>query len=176
MTALMILITNFLKNKSLVYLIILSLIIGISFGTGYKRGYSSCRDDWNKYIQRNEEYNVKLTKSYLEEKQKLIESNSTLSQEIINNEQTYKNNLYTLSSEYNDRLHESEQRANYYKSLSAQVNPKGCSTTNLANHTAKLDRQLTEGINLVRQLTELIKLRDEQLRKCGTQINLLIGE
>lgn len=170
------LLLNLIKNSKYSYIIVLIILGFLCYFIGRNNGYDSCKAEWNKYIQENIELNQKLQKQYLDEKTILLNENTKLAQEILNHEQKYQNNINNIKSEYSDRLHKSEERALYYQSLSTKVNSKGCTTASLASHTARLDKQLTEGINLVRELRELIKLRDSQLRQCGEQINLLIKE
>ena len=172
----MTLMTSLQKNSKIFMIIGLIILGSVIYFTGRSNGYSACKAEWDKYIQENIELNNKLQKKFLEEKDKLIEENFRLSQDILNHEQEYNTNLNNIKSEYSDRLRQSEQRALHYQSMSTKTNGERCSTADLANHTARLDRQLTEGINLVRELRELIKFRDNQLRQCGNQIRLLVQE
>ena len=50
-----------------------------------------------------------------------------------------------------------------------------CTSDDLSAYTAKLDRSLTEGRELVRELRELIKLRDQQLNQLGKELEGLVN-
>lgn len=170
------LLLSLIKGSKFPYIFGLIILGSLCYFIGKNNGYDSCKLEWDKYIKDNVELNQKLQQQYLDEKTTLLNENTKLAQEILNYEQKYQNSINNIKSEYSDRLHKSEERALYYQSMSTKVNSKGCTTASLANHTARLDKQLTEGINLVRELRELIKLRDSQLRQCGEQINLLVKE
>lgn len=92
-----------------------------------------------------------------------------LENEIKNSEVNYSNSIAKLNKSNADGLLESQHRAEYYRRQA-----ETCSTQSrtFADYTARLDRQLTEGISLVRELSELIKHRDNQLKQAGEQLKL----
>lgn len=94
---------------------------------------------------------------------------SDLKNEIETIKTSYNNSINSVNEQSATRLLESERRAEYYRQQASS-----CSTLsrNAGDYTARLDRQLTEGINLVRELSELIKHRDEQLKIVGEQLKL----
>lgn len=92
-----------------------------------------------------------------------------LENEINNSEVNYSNSINELNKHISDGMLESERRAEYYRRQAESCSSKSKA---LADYTAKLDRQLTEGVYLVRELTELIKYRDKQLEQVGNQLRL----
>ena len=177
MISTLMIILNYLgKNSKLCFGIIGLVIVISAYMLGRDHGFDSCKQEWDAYVAKNEKLNNELKEQYQKDRAKLLKDNYALSQEILNNEKQYQINVINLERDYVKRLSESEQRADYYQSVSSKANRGGCSSSILANHTARLDRALTEGINLVKRLRELIELRDSQLKQCGTQVKLLIKE
>lgn len=170
------LILQILKNKYVILGIGVFFLGSLGYRYIYNQGYKACRAEWDQFLINTHQHNLALQEIYQKEKQELIDRNSKLTQEILNNEETYKSNLSNLRISFNNRLHESEQRADYYRQLSTKTDGKGCSISVLADYTAKFDRQLTEGIDVVKELTELVKLRDKQLQQCGEQVKILLQE
>jgi|SRR5690606_33235556 len=68
---------------------------------------------------------------------------------------------------YEQRLLQSANRAAIYQ---RQAEAGAVAQRNLASHAAKLDRALEEGIRLVGELQETLRLRDRQLEQLGKQI------
>lgn len=79
----------------------------------------------------------------------------------------YENQLHTISSSYADKLYKSEQRAKVYQSKASKGESE---RRDLASYASRLDRSLTESRELVKELTELIRLRDAQCILLGKQI------
>lgn len=82
---------------------------------------------------------------------------------------SYSNSISELNKSASDGMRKSEARAEYYRQ---QAESCSAQSRDFAEYTAKLDRQLTEGISLVRELTELIRYRDKQLEQVGNQLRL----
>ena len=61
--------------------------------------------------------------------------------------------ISVIQSQYTDRLLQSEQRGNLYR---RKASTAGAEARELAEHAARLDRALTEGRELVRELREHI--------------------
>lgn len=96
-------------------------------------------------------------------RQKEVQYNEKIS--IIKNEfeserASYNESLSRIKSSYSNKLQESERRALLYKRKASDS--EGCS--NIADISGRLDRTLTEGISLVRELRDTLKLRDSQIR------------
>ena len=89
-----------------------------------------------------------------------------LSIELTETRITYENTVNKLKSDFNNELLKSEKRAELYLSYAKSDRAK---QRDLAIHAAKLDRSLTEGRELVKQLTETIRTRDAQ-RALGVYI------
>lgn len=129
-----------------------SLITG-----SYNAGYDACQS----------KYREELLKQQVENQQKEQAFNETINNLTVNLTETrirYENTVNKLKSTYANELLKSKQRAELYKRYSEADKAK---QRTLAEHTARLDRSLTEGRELVKQLTETIKTRDAQLRALG---------
>lgn len=126
----------------------------------YNSGFEACRA----------QYQEKLLKLQLESNDKeraYNENMQALSSDLTETRLRYENSINQLKSSYTDELLKSEQRAELYKRLSQSDQAK---QRDLAIHAARLDRSLTEGRELVKQLTETIRVRDNQLRALGVYI------
>lgn len=126
----------------------------------YNSGFETCRAQYQErfLIQKIEQEN---------KERALNEELGALSTELVETRLQYENTITNLKSEYDSELLKSRQRAELYQRYSQSDKAK---QRNLANYTAQLDRSLTEGRELVRQLTETLRTRDTQLRALGVYI------
>lgn len=145
------------------------ILMQYSLITGsYNAGYDACQS----------KYREELLKQQVENQQKEQAFNETINNLTVNLTETrirYENTVNRLKSTYANELLKSEQRAELYKRYSEADKAKQRA---LAEHTARLDRSLTEGRELVKQLTEAIRTRDAQLRALGVyfQENAMLYE
>ena len=145
------------------------ILMQYSLITGsYNAGYDACQS----------KYREELLKQQVENQQKEQAFNETINNLTVNLTETrirYENTVNKLKSTHANELLKSEQRAELYKRYSETDKAKQRA---LAEHTARLDRSLTEGRELVKQLTETIRTRDAQLRALGVyfQENAMLYE
>lgn len=145
------------------------ILMQYSLITGsYNAGYDACQS----------KYREELLKQQVENQQKEQAFNETINNLTVNLTETrirYENTVNELKSAHANELLKSEQRAKLYKRYSEADKAKQRA---LAEHTARLDRSLTEGRELVKQLTETIRTRDAQLRALGVyfQENAMLYE
>ena len=145
------------------------ILMQYSLITGsYNAGYDACQS----------KYREELLKQQVENQQKEQAFNETINNLTVNLTETrirYENTVNKLKSTYANELLKSEQRAELYKRYSEADKAKQRA---LAEHAARLDRSLTEGRELVKQLTETIRTRDAQLRALGVyfQENAMLYE
>ena len=145
------------------------ILMQYSLITGsYNAGYDACQS----------KYREELLKQQVENQQKEQAFNETINNLTVNLTETrisYENTVNKLKSTHANELLKSEQRAELYKRYSEADKAKQRA---LAEHTARLDRSLTEGRELVKQLTEAIRIRDAQLRALGVyfQENAMLYE
>lgn len=145
------------------------ILMQYSLITGsYNAGYDACQS----------KYREELLKQQVENQQKEQAFNETINNLTANLTETrirYENTVNKLKSTHANELLKSEQRAELYKRYSEADKAKQRA---LAEHTARLDRSLTEGRELVKQLTETIRIRDAQLRALGVyfQENAMLYE
>lgn len=85
-----------------------------------------------------------------------------LSKEIEDAEIQYNEAITDIVVNTNQRLLKSEERANIYRSkaIRGEAECRG-----LADHAAELDRSLTEGRELVKQLTSTVRKRDLEIQQ-----------
>lgn len=129
----------------------------------YKLGYSSGSNEVKlQYQNQLNQYKEEVKKKEL----KYAKENSKLKDEILLVKRNYESKLTMLNNTHSEQLQKSNSRAEYYRK---QAN-SASKCRSLATYTARLDRTVTEGITLVKLLSEHIKLRDNQLRQVGKQL------
>ena len=143
-----------------------------TFCVGYSAGSSEVKQQWVAEQKANTVKANELKVNYEEQLNEYRQKTDSLSKEIYDTRTQYDNRIATIKSDYTNRLLNSEQRASVYKRMSEAGR---CTSDDLSAYTAKLDRSLTEGRELVRELRELIKLRDQQLNQLGKELEGLVN-
>ena len=143
-----------------------------TFCTGYSAGSAKVKQQWVAEQKANTAKVNELKVNYEEQLNEYRQKTDSLSKEIYDTRTQYDNRIATIKSDYTNRLLSSEQRASVYKRMSEAGK---CTSDDLSAYTAKLDRSLTEGRELVRELRELIKLRDQQLNQLGKELEGLVN-
>ena len=143
-----------------------------TFCVGYSAGSSEVKQQWVAEQKANTAKVNELKVNYEEQLNEYRQKTDSLSKEIYDTRTQYDNRIATIKSDYTNRLLNSEQRASVYKRMSEAGK---CTSDDLSAYTAKLDRSLTEGRELVRELRELIKLRDRQLNQLGKELEGLVN-
>lgn len=150
---------------------IIGLVVVICLGGTYSLGYSSGSNDkqleWNEDIQSYQQKVRELTEQLKNQEKEYRAENTRILLELNNAKKDYEKSVAVLDANYSDRLREYEARAKIYESQ-AQSGKSQC--RNLASYTTKLDKCLTKGRELVKELSRTIELRDNQLRLLGEQI------
>jgi DNA anti-recombination protein RmuC len=146
--------------------------ISATFYVGYSAGSSEVRQQWVAEQKANTAKVNELKVNYEEQLNEYRQKTDSLSKEIYDTRTQYDDRIATIKSDYTNRLLNSEQRASVYKRMSEAGK---CTSDDLSAYTAKLDRSLTEGRELVRELRELIKLRDQQLNQLGKELEGLVN-
>lgn len=141
------------------YLAVIFCVVG-AYLSGFASGSNEKELEYFKQKQELElEYKVK-EQNYLNQ---IKEADKAL---YVAKEE-YEANISNLKSLHADELLKSQQRAEAYKrtALSGEAQCRS-----LAEYTAKLDRTLTEGRELVKELRDTLKLRDKQLVEVGNYL------
>lgn len=146
--------------------------ISATFYVGYSAGSAEVRQQWVAEQKANTAKANELKVNYEEQLNEYRQKTDSLSKEIYDTRTQYDDRIATIKSDYTNRLLNSEQRASVYKRMSEAGK---CTSDDLSAYTAKLDRSLTEGRELVRELRELIKLRDQQLNQLGKELEGLVN-
>lgn len=156
--------------------VLTAVIFYVIYNHGYTNGANAKQLAWN-----NEKAQYEKTLKDMQDQMTQNENEHRLEQSRISSDLAEANKkhavaLATVRAEYASRLRDSSERASIYQrqAQAGTVEQRG-----LASHTAKLDLALVEGIALVRELTETIGLRDQQLILVGEQIQndrRLIGD
>ena len=137
------------------------------YGWIFDRGAASIQSKWD---QETADYNaeVQRLKSDYESKEEAHRStNRKLNDDLAQARLDNANALAAAERDYAQRLRNSEQRALVYQ-RQAQSGTTQCG--DLANHAARLDGSLEEGRFVVRELRELVGLRDRQILALSEQI------
>lgn len=141
-----------------------------SYCYGYHSGKAKVTAEYN---QEKVQYLNQISSLQLQYRAKETQYNEDLNKvkaEYAKAREDYIHTISELESSYSSRLQQSEQRTMLYQRKA--TDSKGCST--LADLSGRLDRSLTEGISLVRELRDTIKLRDSQIKVLRENYSSLI--
>lgn len=141
-----------------------------SYCYGYHMGKAKVTAE---YTQEKVQYLNQISSLQLQYRAKETQYNEDLNKvkaEYAQAREDYIHTISELESSYSSRLQQSEQRAMLYQRKA--TDNKGCSA--LADLSGRLDRSLTEGVSLVRELRDTIKLRDSQIKVLRENYNSLI--
>lgn len=130
---------------------------------GYHEGSKHIQALWNQDKLEQAQYINRLQQDYLNKETVYITELNTIKDTYAKAKDEYTKKLNDIKSSYSMQLQQSEQRASVYKREALSTD--GC--TNLAEYAGRLDRSLTEGRDVVKQLRELVKLRDAQIQQIG---------
>lgn len=158
-----------IKSNYLLGLIILT-VITLLFKLIYDFGYDACNEKFISYKQTQIIKTLELENKYREQEKVYTEKTQSLVQQISESQESFTEQLNAIEQSYSNKLLESERRANLYKQMSSSSNN---SSISLADYTARLDRTIVQGRQLVKELRATIELRDRQLKQCGEQLKLM---
>lgn len=166
-------------RKYLPYLIaavITAVIFYAIYSHGYTNGSNAKQLAWNKEKAQYEQTLKTMQEQMTQNENEHRNEQSRITSDLAEADKKHAVALATVRAEYANRLRDSSERASIYQ---RQAEAGTIEQRNLASYTAKLDLALVEGIALVRELTETIGLRDQQLILVGEQIQndrRLIGD
>lgn len=130
---------------------------------GYHQGSKHIQALWDQDKLEQAQYVNRLQQNYLNKESVYITELNTIKDTYAKAKDEYTKKLNAIKSSYSMQLQQSEQRASVYKREALSTD--GCA--NLAEYAGRLDRSLTEGRDVVKQLRELVKLRDAQIQQIG---------
>ena len=163
------------SNKDLLIYVLILVLIGAWSWFCYSSGSKHIQAKWDAETVRNQQAMMKLEAEYEAKHQILKENQEKEVNELKDKILQYEKTSSVLKSSLNSKLQQSESRSKVYK---RQAESSEAERRSLAIYTARLDKALTEGIQLVEELSATIKLRDEQLkfiRKYIEDTNKLLG-
>lgn len=154
-------------NKGLIIGIMCAITVTLVYSAGVLHGMSNVQKEWDADVHAREV----VTAAYKAENNLLKQQNSELvakhTKDLKDAKQQYQNNIKQLESEFTRRMQLHENRAQLYRE---QAQGGEVERGTLANNAARFDRALEEGITVVDELSELVKLRDKQIIVLGEQI------
>lgn len=149
---------------SLVAVITCVLLLGSNYYC-YSKGFSSGSEE----VKSEMTYQTNRLQEQLRTKEQDYRTEvEKLEQQILTNNERYRADIDSIHSSYTSELLKSQQRADYYRKLYS----KREASCNLSEYTGKLDRALTEGISLVRELKSTLERREQELRELGQYLEL----
>lgn len=147
----------------LVSLAVLAVVLGswyLVYQRGYKTGYQDVQSEWRQRETRLVARVAELEAQHAKDQQEIAHEVERLRKE-------HAAVVADQRAEYERRLSVSDRRAEVYRTQAAA----GASAArDLADHAARLDRSLEEGLALVRELAAALGLREDQLRVLGEQV------
>lgn len=166
-------------RKYLPYILALlaaGFVVYKAYSIGSENGANRVQTSWNKAKADYEKTMQDMEDQMVKNEEDHRKEQSRISSDLSEADKKHAVAIATVRAEYANRLRDSSERASIYQ---RQAEAGATEQRHLASHTAKLDLALVEGIALVRELTETIGLRDEQLILVGQQIHndrRLIGD
>lgn len=157
------------KSEYLISLVIVG-VIALIISVIYQFGYYNCNKEFTLYKQTQLIKTLELENKYREQEKVYTEKTQSLVQQISESQESFTKQLTAIEQSYSNKLLESERRANLYKQMSSSSND---SSISLADYTARLDRTIVQGRQLVKELRATIELRNQQLKQCGEQLKLM---
>lgn len=157
------------------FIVILAGGIFIYF-QGYRHGSLAIQTEWDQERQKFREFQDQLIADFAQKEFDYRAENDRILQELVETRRQHEVALAHQRSTYEQRLLQSENRAQVYQ---RQAEAGAASCRDLASHAARLDRALEEGRGLVRELGETLGFRDQQLRMLGQRLlneRSLIGD
>lgn len=170
--------SNSVRNAILALFLLLVLFGEYKlWSAGVDHGSDTVTKLWNQ----DKEKQAKALQDAKDKNALLMADNRSLSEKLTHDlakqETAHQVELARAKSEFDNRLLQSEKRASVYKRMS-EAGSTECG--NLASHAAELDRSLEQGRQLVRELRETLRYRDEQLRSVSAKLladrNLLTSD
>lgn len=154
-------------SKALPYLFLVGSLTYVGY-TGYnaiyKRGAESVQAEWDQEVRDRIDAVKAIEAEYRTKEKEYRDELAKINHELYEARRVHEVAISELRSEYTDRLHKSESRARVYQ---RQAESGAAECRGLASHTARLDRSLEEGRELVMQLIQLIGFREQQLTLVG---------
>lgn len=158
----------FLKNN--VSKIILAVCPIILFGLGYLSGSAVTENKYLKKLKEQADYIEKKRIEYRQETEQHQKNQVLLRDEIYELQKKYDSDVVTLKSDFVNRMLESEKRGDIYR---ARFEAESAECRDLSQQAARLDRSLTEGRELVKELKRSV----EQCRMIAVKnIEFLIND
>lgn len=156
-------------NKSLWASIGLALILGMAVGStlGYDYGTAKVQSAWDKWTAELADKSTKASEQNRgKEATHAIESNKVTDDAQISKEK-YDSDIATVQSSANDRVRQSEARADKYRRMSEA---SATEQEHLADYAAGLDKAVSEGQSLVSEYRYTLEQREREIRILSAQI------
>ncbi len=150
-------------------MILVALLVGLSLGSlgGYKHGKAVVYSKWNLSIAQEAKKAVGVSEDNRgKEQTHAIQSNEVSDNAQVSKEQ-YDADIAAAQSGADDRVRQSEARADKYRAMSQA---SAAEQKRLAEYAAKLDRTLSEGRQLAQELRATLAERDRTIHNLRQQI------
>lgn len=133
----------------------------------YERGSATVMNQWNEEKVQYQKEILRLTSEYEKKEEEHRNENTRITQELYKAYTEYQVAMSSLTGSYAIKLQQSQDRVSIYQ---CQAEGGEFERRSLASYAARLDNALTEGIQLVRELRETIRIYEQQLTLLGQQI------
>lgn len=156
------------SNKNILILVlIIGALVALGWGSyhnGYVTGTTEVQQKWNQEKEQTKIKMLELQVQYSKEREQFNHEKELELQELKQKISEQEALIASANASYADSLQQSEARSAIYQ---RKASASEAERRSLAAHTARLDKALTEGLRLVKELSGTIKLRDEQLKFIG---------
>lgn len=156
--------------KTLGYSLIIAVICLVLFciySVGKSAGMGAVQKKWDEQVKLDKERIATLKEEIRSQEHEHQIETTRITDELAQAKQKHTEELAAQQRYFDSRLLNSDKRANYYQ---RQAQGSAAERNDLASHAAQLDRSLEEGRQLVRELGETLRLREQELISLGQQI------
>lgn len=134
---------------------------------GVEEGKQAVQELWDADRQAQNRILEKVKADYAQRESAHRAENTRITHELAESTKAYELAVGQLAVDYGKRLSLSEKRAGIYQ---RQAEAGAAECRSLAEHASRLDASLEEGRSLVQELGATLRLRDQQVKSLGNQI------
>ena len=151
-------------------IVLLALIIGLGAGAvgGNHYGRKMVQADWDKQTSEQNKKAVTASEGNRSKEQTHAIQSNEVSDNAQVSKQKYDEDIAAAQSGSDDRVRQSEARADKYRAMSQA---SAAEQKRLAEYAARLDRSLSEGRQLVAELRATLAERERTIHNLNQQIN-----
>lgn len=141
--------------------VVVVLLLGAVFSFGYISGKHLGDLALEDYISRGKELALENSIRVRELERTHQKRESELLAQLTKQKEDYEKNISNIYNDYNHRLLQHKNRADSYRE---QLESGDCIGSGIIEHTVQMDSALEEGIHMVKELSEAVRLLEREVQ------------